>query len=61
MRMLITFFRELTTQSKTAFSFGTLLMVLSGRKTLKTRSDLIVARFWLAELFSAPLILELKK
>lgn len=42
--MLITFFREFTTQSKTALSFGTLLIVLSGRKTLKTLNDFMVDR-----------------
>ena len=42
MRMLKTFLRELTTQSNTAFSLGTRLIVLSGRSTRKTRSDLIV-------------------
>lgn len=48
--MFITFFREFTTQSKTAFNFGTLFMVLSGRNTLKTLKDFIVDRFWPAEL-----------
>lgn len=47
--MLITFFRELTTQSNTAFSLGTLLIVFRGLKTLKTLNDLIVERFEPAE------------
>lgn len=41
----MTFFKELTTQSNTAFSLGTRLMVFSGRNTLNTRSDLIVDKF----------------
>lgn len=45
MRIFITFLRELTTQSKTAFSFGTRLIVFRGLKTLSTRKDLIVDRF----------------
>lgn len=50
MRMLNTFFKELTTQSKTAFNLGTRLMVLRGLKTRKTRKDLMVLRFWPVEL-----------
>ena len=50
MRILITFFNELTTQSNTAFSFGTRLIVFNGLSTLKTRSDFIVDKFWPAEL-----------
>lgn len=44
MRMLITFFKEFTKQSKTAFNFGTLLMVFNGRKTRNTLRDFIVER-----------------
>lgn len=43
--MFMTFFNELTTQSKTALSFGTRLMVFRGRNTLSTRSDLMVDKF----------------
>jgi hypothetical protein len=43
MRMLKTFFNEITTQSKTALSFGTRLIVLRGRKTRKSFKDL---SFW---------------
>lgn len=50
MRIFITFFREFTTQSNTAFNFGTRLIVFNGRNTRRTRSDLIVDRFWPAEL-----------
>lgn len=50
MRILMTFFSEFTTQSNTAFSFGTRLIVLSGRNTRRTRSDLIVVKFLPAEL-----------
>jgi hypothetical protein len=35
----------LTTQSNTALSLGTRFMVLSGRNTLSTRSDLMVDKF----------------
>ena len=45
MRMLNTFFKELTTQSNTALSLGTLLMVFNGLRTRKTLNDLIVLRF----------------
>lgn len=48
--MLMTFFSEFTTQSNTAFNFGTRLMVLRGRSTRSTLSDLIVDKFWPAEL-----------
>ena len=44
-RMLNTFFSELITQSKTAFSFGTRLIVFSGRNTRSTRSDFTVLSF----------------
>lgn len=44
-RMFITFFKEFTTQSNTAFNFGTRLIVFNGLSTLSTRSDLIVDRF----------------
>jgi hypothetical protein len=44
-KMLNTFLSELMTQSKTAFNFGTLLMVLRGRRTRRTRSDFMVPRF----------------
>lgn len=44
-RMLITFFKEFTTQSNTAFNLGTRLIVFRGRRTLRTRNDLIVERF----------------
>ena len=50
MRMLKTFLRELMTQSKTAFSLGTLLIVFRGRRTLRTLRDFITARFSAPEL-----------
>lgn len=40
--IFMTFFNEFTTQSNTAFSLGTRLIVFSGRNTLNTRSDLMV-------------------
>ena len=43
MSMLNTFFNEMTTQSKTALSFGTRLIVLRGRNTRKSFNDL---SFW---------------
>lgn len=43
-RMFITFFKEFTRQSNTAFNFGTRLIVFNGLKTRSTRSDLIVER-----------------
>ena len=43
--MLNTFFKELITQSNTAFNFGTRLIVLRGRRTRSTRNDFIVLRF----------------
>ena len=49
-RILNTFFREFTTQSNTAFSFGTRLMVFSGLNTRNTRRDFMVLRFWPVEL-----------
>lgn len=51
MRMLKTFLSEVTTQSKTAFSFGTRLMVFRGRSTRSTRNDLITLR-----LLAAPFV-----
>ena len=48
--MLNTFFKELTTQSNTAFSLGTRFIVFRGRRTRKTRSDFMVLRFWPVEL-----------
>ena len=50
MRMLKTFLSELMTQSKTALSLGTLLMVLSGLRTRRTLSDFITPRFSAPEL-----------
>ena len=50
MRMLNTFLRELITQSNTAFSLGTLLIVFRGLRTRNTRSDFITPRFSPAEL-----------
>lgn len=50
MRMLMTFFNELTTQSNTAFSFGTRFIVFRGRRTRRTRSDFIMDRFCTAGL-----------
>lgn len=44
-KIFTTFFSELTTQSNTAFSFGTRFIVFNGRNTLNTRSDFIVDRF----------------
>ena len=44
-RILRTFLRELTTQSKTAFNFGSRFMVFKGRKTRSTLKDLIVDKF----------------
>lgn len=43
--MLTTFFRELTTQSNTAFNFGTRFIVFNGRNTRNTRNDFIVDKF----------------
>lgn len=51
----MTFFNELTTQSKTAFNLGTRLMVFSGRSTLSTLSDLIVDRFEVTDELELPL------
>ena len=48
----MTFFNELTTQSKTAFNFGTRFIVFSGLRTRNTRSDFIVFKFLLAESLS---------
>lgn len=56
-----TFLSELTTQSNTAFSFGTRFIVLSGRNTLNTRNDFIVDRFCAtAPLFSPSRLYMLK-
>lgn len=43
-RMFITFFKEFTKQSNTAFSFGTRFIVFNGLSTRSTRRDLIVER-----------------
>lgn len=50
MRILMTFFSELTTQSNTAFNFGTRFMVFKGRNTRRTRRDFIIDRFCTAGL-----------
>ena len=50
MRMLKTFLSELITQSNTALSLGTLLMVLRGLSTRSTRKDFITPRFSAPEL-----------
>lgn len=55
MRILITFLRELTTQSNTAFNLGTRLIVFNGRNTRSTRSDLIVDRLLVTSLPASPL------
>lgn len=47
--MLNTFFSELTTQSNTAFSLGTRLMVFSGRNTRSTLNDLMVPKLAVAD------------
>lgn len=49
-RMLNTFFSELTTQSNTAFNFGTRLIVFSGRNTRSTLNDLMVPKLAVADL-----------
>ena len=43
-KMVITFLKALMTHMKTAFNFGNRLIVLSGRKTRKTRRDLMTPR-----------------
>ncbi len=48
-KILMTFFKELTTQSKTAFSLGTRLIVFNGRNTLNTLRDLMVPRLAVAD------------
>lgn len=48
--MFITFFKEFTKQSNTAFSLGTRLIVFKGLRTRSTRRDLIVDKLWPAEL-----------
>lgn len=45
MRMLMTFFKEFTTQSNTAFNFGTRFIVFNGLSTLNTLNDFIVDKF----------------
>lgn len=50
MRIFITFFKEFTKQSNTAFNFGTRLIVFKGLSTRSTRRDLIVDKLWPAEL-----------
>lgn len=40
-----TFFNEFTTQSNTAFNFGTRFIVFNGRSTRSTRNDFIVDKF----------------
>ena len=50
MRILKTFFRELTTQSNTALSLGTRFIVFRGLNTLRTRNDFIVLKFCPVEL-----------
>lgn len=51
----MTFFSELTTQSNTAFNFGTRLMVFSGRSTRSTLKDLIVDKLLVISLPPSPL------
>lgn len=46
-RMFITFFREFTKQSNTAFNLGTLLIVFKGLNTRSTLNDFMVERLWL--------------
>ena len=58
MRILNTFLRELTTQSNTALSLGTRLIVLSGLRTRSTRRDLIVLKFCPVELPLKQIFLE---
>lgn len=53
-KIFTTFLSELTTQSKTAFSFGTRFIVFSGRSTRSTRNDLMVDKFWLTLLPPSP-------
>lgn len=45
----MTFFNELTTQSKTAFNFGTRLIVFRGRNTRSTLNDLMVPKLAVAD------------
>lgn len=52
MRILMTFFKEFTTQSNTAFNFGTRFIVFKGLSTLNTRNDFIVDRFCPAPLLT---------
>lgn len=54
-RMLMTFFSEFTTQSNTAFNFGTRLIVFSGRSTRRTLSDLMVDKLFVISLPPSPL------
>lgn len=55
MRILITFLSEFTTQSNTALSFGTRLIVFKGRSTRRTRKDLIVDKLLVTSLPASPL------
>ena len=57
-KMVKTLDNDVITQSKTALSFGTRLMVFNGRRTRRTRKDLIVFRFLPApfSLFSSTMI-----
>lgn len=55
MRMLMTFFKEFTTQSNTAFNFGTRFIVFKGLSTLNTLNDLIVDKLLAPALFLTPL------
>lgn len=57
-RMFITFFKEFTTQSNTAFNLGTRLIVFKGLSTRNTRRDLMVDRFCPALL---PLKMQIQK
>jgi hypothetical protein len=52
--MLKTFLSEFTTQSNTALSFGTRLIVFKGRKTRRTRRDLMVFNLALRSLTPLP-------
>lgn len=55
MRMFMTFFKEFTTQSNTAFNFGTRFIVFKGLSTLNTLNDLIVDKLLAPALFLRPL------
>lgn len=45
-KIVKTFDKDVITQSNTAFNLGTRLIVFNGRRTRRTRSDLIVLRFF---------------